>query len=149
MIAHLILVALLAVGNLPDPHLTPGVVNPAVTQANIHSTICVPGYSKSIRPPNSYTRQLKLKQLSGGPYRSNLGPQAFEEDHLISLELGGHPTDPRNLWPQHWSTPLGAREKDRLENYLHTQVCSGHMTLKAAQTAISSNWITTFKGVRL
>ena len=24
----------------------------------------------------------------------------YQEDHLISLELGGNPTDPRNLWPE-------------------------------------------------
>jgi hypothetical protein len=27
-------------------------------------------------------------------------PKDYEEDHLISLELGGAPRDPKNLWPQ-------------------------------------------------
>jgi len=26
-------------------------------------------------------------------------PSHYEEDHLISLELGGNPRDPKNLWP--------------------------------------------------
>jgi hypothetical protein len=30
-------------GMLPDPSCTPGTVDPAVTQANIDSTICTPG----------------------------------------------------------------------------------------------------------
>ncbi|MER5175479.1 MAG: hypothetical protein ABJB76_09115 [Candidatus Nitrosocosmicus sp.] len=40
---------------LPDPNCTPGATNPNVTQKNIHQTICVPGYSASIRPDPSYT----------------------------------------------------------------------------------------------
>ena len=47
---------------LPDPICTPGVVNPKVTQDNIQKTICVSGYTKTIRPPVSYTNKLKLEQ---------------------------------------------------------------------------------------
>lgn len=43
-------------GDLPDPQLTPGVTNPDVTQATIDKTICVPGWTKTIRPPASYTK---------------------------------------------------------------------------------------------
>jgi hypothetical protein len=89
-------------GDLPDPKATPGYLNPAVTQATIGKTICVSGYTATIRPTASYTTKLKLKQLRDGVYKSGLGAAAFEEDHLISLELGGNPTDERNLWPQHW-----------------------------------------------
>jgi hypothetical protein len=55
---------------------------------------------------------------------------AFQEDHLVSLELGGHPTDPRNLWPE----PIErAREVDQVENELNDAVCSGRMSLEEAQ----------------
>lgn len=37
-------------GELPAIDTTPGAINPAVTQANIHETICVKGYTKTIRP---------------------------------------------------------------------------------------------------
>jgi hypothetical protein len=63
----------------------------------------------------------------------------YEEDHFIPLELGGHPTDPRNLWPQ----PIEqAKRKDRLELSLNRAVCAGRMTLGAAQHKIveSSLW---------
>src|SRR5579872_5329391 len=40
---------------LPDPTCTPGSIDPAVTQATILSTICVNGYTKTVRPPVSYT----------------------------------------------------------------------------------------------
>src|SRR5216683_2609243 len=36
---------------------------------------------------------------------TNKTPAHYEEDHLVSLELGGHPRDPRNLWPERWGTP--------------------------------------------
>ena len=74
---------------------TPGVLNPDVTQANIDSTICVTGWTKTIRPPTSYTNALKQKQMR--EYGVGRSASDYQEDHLISLELGGHPTDPRNL----------------------------------------------------
>ena len=47
----------------PDPNCTPGVVNPNVTQENIAQTICVPGFTRTIRPPASYTSSLKVRQI--------------------------------------------------------------------------------------
>ena len=64
----------------------------------------------------------------------------YEEDHLISLELGGNPNDPRNLWPEPYNPRPGARQKDTVENYLHNQVCAGTMTLIDAQNAIATDW---------
>ena len=131
--------------DLPDRQATPGYTNPAVTQENIKNTICVPGYTKTIRPTASYTTKLKLKQLKAGVYKSNLGAAAFEEDHLISLEIGGSPTDERNLWPQHWSSPYGAHEKDRLENKINLLICAGKITLAQAQHDVSTDWISSYK----
>jgi hypothetical protein len=63
-------------------------------------------------------------------YRA-VGPaSAFQEDHLISLELGGHPTDPRNLWPEPYPR---AAHVDMIENDLNAQVCSGSLSLAQAQ----------------
>jgi hypothetical protein len=80
----------------PDPNCTPGALNPDVTQENIAQTICVPGYTRTIRPPASYTSQLKVRQIVEYGYEDT-NPADYEEDHFIPLELGGHPTDPRNL----------------------------------------------------
>ena len=113
---------------LADPGRTPGVVNPDVTQANIGQTICVQGWTRTIRPPTSYTSDLKLRQMR--EYGVGGSPSEYQEDHLISLELGGHPTDPRNLWPE----PIERAEKvDEIENDLNGQVCSGDLTLIEAQ----------------
>jgi hypothetical protein len=108
--------------------LTPGVVNPAVTQATIRSTICVSGWTRTVRPPVSYTNALKLKQMRQYGLRGS--PSDYQEDHLISLELGGNPTDPRNLWPEPYPR---ASAVDRTENDLNDAVCSGRLTLAQAQ----------------
>src|SRR6185437_10688071 len=83
---------------LADPVRTPGVLNPGVTQANIRSTICRHGWTATIRPPVDYTNALKRRQMR--QYGETGSLSDFQEDHLISLELGGNPTDPRNLWPE-------------------------------------------------
>src|SRR5437879_674268 len=76
---------------LPSPMLTPGVLNPQVTPRTIRSTICVRGWTATVRPPPSYTSALKVRQLHDFALP---GPaSAYQEDHLISLELGGDPTD--------------------------------------------------------
>jgi hypothetical protein len=112
--------------------VTPGVVNPDVTQATIAETICRRGWTRTIRPPTDYTNELKLEQMRA--YRRAGGPSDYQEDHLISLELGGHPTDPRNLWPE----PLPqALKVDRIENELNDAICSGHITLAEGQRRIS------------
>src|SRR6058998_3049874 len=85
--------------DLPDKTRTPGVANPDVTQGNIDQTICVSGWTKTIRPPSSYTSKLKVEQIKEYRYKDTR-PGGYEEDHLISLQLGGHPTDPKNLWPE-------------------------------------------------
>lgn len=113
---------------LASPARTPGVLNPAVTQATINSTICVRGWTATVRPPASYTDGLKLKQMP--LYGESGSPSAYQEDHLISLELGGNPTDPRNLWPEPYPRAGGV---DKIENELNAKVCSGGLTLAAAQ----------------
>ena len=107
---------------------TPGVLNPDVTHANITSTICMRGWTKTIRPPTDYTNALKLKQMR--EYGVGGLPANYQEDHLISLELGGHPTDPRNLWPEPYPR---ASEMDSIENDLNAKVCSGDISLDEAQ----------------
>jgi hypothetical protein len=113
---------------LADPLRTPGVLNPAVTQANIRTTICRHGWTATIRPSVEYTNDLKRRQMR--QYGETGSLSDYQEDHLISLELGGNPTDPRNLWPEPYPR---ASDVDRIENDLNSQVCSGQLTLAQAQ----------------
>lgn len=126
---------------LPNSRRTPGAINPGVSQATIHSTICVPGWTAIIRPPSSYTTELKTRQLATGyAYHRDQNPSDYEEDHLISLEIGGSPTSAANLWPEPYFATDGARTKDRVENKLHSLICSGVISLATAQHAIARNW---------
>jgi hypothetical protein len=111
-----------------DPVRTPGVLNPAVTAATIRATICVRGWTRTVRPPTSYTNDLKRRQMV--EYRAPGTLHDYQEDHLISLELGGDPVDPRNLWPQ--PRPWAERV-DHTENELNEAVCSGRLALAEAQ----------------
>ena len=111
-----------------DPVRTPGVLNPDVSQATLAATICKHGWTRTIRPPTTYTDALKRRQLREYGLAGPLS--GYQEDHLLSLELGGHPTDPRNLWPEPY--PRAARI-DTIENELNAQVCNGALSLDAAQ----------------
>jgi hypothetical protein len=111
-----------------DPVRTPGVLNPDVTQASIRATICRRGWTGTVRPPVEYTNALKVKQMR--EYGETGPPSAYQEDHLISLELGGNPTDPRNLWPEPYPR---ASEVDQIENELNAEVCGGSLSLAEAQ----------------
>jgi len=123
---------------LPIKSITPGAIDPAVTQSNIASTICVVGYTKTVRPPVSYTNSLKLAQLRGSYSRyGSTDKTLFEEDHLIPLALGGAPRDPKNLWPEPWTS---ARKKDTLELKMHLMVCAGTITLAKARSIFATDW---------
>lgn len=121
-------------GKLPDRQCTPGAIDPAVTQSNIDSTICVSGYTSTVRPPESQTTRAKYDVL----YPAYGIPQGTysELDHLIPLELGGA-NDGANLWPEVGSIP---NPKDSVENRLHRLVCDGAMKLSDAQKAFVTNW---------
>lgn len=123
-------------GQLPDPHCTPGSVDPAVTQANIGSTICRSGYTAKVRPPSAQTG--KAKYDIAYPAYGIPRHDRSELDHLVSLELGGS-NDITNLWPEVGTVP---NPKDRVENALHRAVCEGKVTLRAAQRAIAGDWLT-------
>lgn len=126
----------------PDPTLTPGVTNPAVTQA----TACSTRWGKDHR---AVTEAMKRHvALSYGITRASIvgagkGP-CCEFDHLIPRELGGA-DDERNLWPQRWVGKMNAHDKDRAENYFHREVCAGRMTLASAQKAIRTDWVAAYR----
>ena len=104
-----------------------------MTQANIRTTICRSGYTATVRPSSSYTNRLKLQQLAADPRYVDHDPTHYEEDHAISLELGGDPTSPKNLWPEPHPRSFTT---DTEENRLHARVCAGTETLRAAQVEI-------------
>ncbi|MEU0068840.1 hypothetical protein ABZ027_04700 [Streptomyces sp. NPDC006332] len=138
---------------LEDPKCTPGAISPAVTQANLASTICRKGgYTSGIRPSTSVTG--KEKELNAASYGFTGRMGDAEYDHLISLQLGGDPNDYRNLWvepadPGHRTGSGVNNRKDPVETKLHTAVCKGQVTLAAAQHAIVTDWTTALATLHL
>ncbi|MGY4983762.1 hypothetical protein ACWCYL_42715 [Streptomyces sp. 900105755] len=131
---------------LEDPACTPGAISPAVTQANLKTTICRKGgYTSGVRPSTSVTG--KEKKLNAASYGYTGAMSEAEYDHLISLQLGGDPNDPRNLWvepadPGHKTSQGINNKKDPVETKLHTAVCAGKVTLAQAQRAVVTDWTT-------
>jgi hypothetical protein len=116
---------------LPDPAITPGVLNRNVRQGTIRKTICKSGWTATIRPPVSYTNALKIQQMV--LYEEPGSPSEYEEDHFVPLELGGAPRNPKNLWPE---PHLQSSKSDPLETKLKRQVCKGIIKLAKARATI-------------
>ncbi len=124
-------------GGLPDAACTPGAALRGVRAADV----CRPGYASSVRNvPVSVKRIVFAAYGVSGP---NLGKR-YEIDHLISLELGGS-NAVSNLWPEAARPKPGFREKDRVENLLHREVCAGTISLSRAQLLIRHKWLDVFQ----
>jgi hypothetical protein len=91
----------------------------------------------------------------------------YEEDHLISLEDGGNPTDPRNLWPEPYNTRvggtiMGAHQKDVVEGFMHDEICydipnskkasyipaTTSVTLKRGQEILAIDWYACYESIK-
>ena len=175
----------------PDSVMTPGAANPEITQENIKDNICNRHWStKLVRPPSGYTSRLKRKQLR--EYRDTvhqtraelINPNTgkvdrtrcvvhsdnmacYEEDHLISLEDGGDPKNPRNLWPEPYNTRvagtiMGAHQKDVVEGFIHDEICydipgsrrnsyipaATSITLKRGQEILAGDWYACYEAIK-
>jgi hypothetical protein len=130
---------LIAARVLPDG-AHPGVMNPAVTQATIRTTICVHHWTATVRPPTSYTDRMRAELTPPGHK-----PADGELDHRLSIEDGGSPSDPANLWWMAYADPYGARVKDVLETRLSHEVCAGKITLDEARSALLGNWLVAYQ----
>ncbi len=125
-------------GPLQDMGCTPGAIFPNATA----DQICVRGYAKSVRNvPIEVKREVYAEYGVKHRYKGE-----YEVDHLISLELGGS-NDIANLWPEAAEPRPGFHEKDKVENFLHQQVCSGQINLKEAQSQIANNWLDVYKKI--
>jgi hypothetical protein len=122
----------------------PGELSAAVTQANVNTTICVPGWTATVRPSTSYTQGLKRVMLT----RAGLRPAdaiKYELDHFMPFAVGGHPRSEDDLWLQRSDSAWNARHKDRLERRLQVMVCAGEISLHTATTAVRHDWHTAYR----
>lgn len=126
---------LIAAHVLPDA-AHPGVVNPDVTGQTQAHTICVHGWTATVRPPSGVTNKLKVALLPAGHKLLD-----YELDHRLSIEDGGAPADPANLWMMVYADRYGARTKDILETKLARRICAGTLPLSEARAALLGNWL--------
>ena len=133
---------------LPVMSCTPGSVRSDITDTTIGATVCNPHWStSSIRAPQSETDPIKT--VSMRVYGIAASDRRITElDHKVPLELGGS-NDVSNLWAERSDEPgQGFRNsKDTVENRLHAAVCgripgARPVSLRAAQSAIATNWTT-------
>jgi len=139
---------------IPDAQ-SPGAVDPMVTQENIHETICAPGWSKEVRPSRNWSSPIKQRLLR--QQHPDADSRAFELDHRVPIEDGGCPNCVTNLWLQPWRDPHhhvcqfdvlpDAACKDRLENYVHRQICSGKMTLDQGRAVFLGDWTKAYQSL--
>lgn len=122
--------------DLPSPDITPGKVMTTDT-----AKICARGYAKTQRHTPQSVKNERYRSYGIAHHKAG----QYEIDHLVSLELGGADVA-SNLWPQSYlASPWNAHVKDRLENYLHAEVCAGRMKLEDAQHEIATNWIEAYR----
>lgn len=114
-------------------------LNSDVRQDTIQQTICIAGYTASIRPSTTYTNAVKLDMLREQGLPASVASD-FELDHRVPLALGGHPRNRQNLQLQPWEGKDGAKVKDRLERRLQRLVCAGKLLLDDARRAIYVDW---------
>ena len=114
-------------------------LNSAVTPRNISKTICVTGWTATVRPSTSYTGKIKASLMKQNGFDMST-IDSYELDHIIPLSLGGNPKNPINLKLQSRTGADDADVKDGLERKLQCLVCSKKVTLRAAQKDIYTNW---------
>jgi len=119
------------------------VLNPNVTPETIKSTICVSGWTATVRPPASYTSKLKAEQMAAEHLSGSAAD--YEEDHRVPLELGGSPADPSNLSPESHTSSFA---KDSAENAAKAAVCNGSTDLRAMQQAFVARWLAPYPGYK-
>ena len=130
---------LIAAHVLPNPAVSPGALNPAVTPATIKTTICVHGWTATVRPPTSWTDKIRAQDTPPGHK-----PGDGELDHRLSIEDSGAPADVKNLWWEIYADRYGARVKDVVETKLSRSVCAGKISLAEAQQALLGNWLVAY-----
>jgi hypothetical protein len=121
---------------LPDLACSPGAADPLVTADNLQQTVCVSGYTKTVRNVSQATKNAVYAEYGIATH----APYSYEVDHIVSLELGGS-NSIANLYPEAYAGTYGARKKDVIENSLHQQICAGTMTLSDAQHTIAGDWL--------
>ena len=116
-----------------------------VSQQNIATTICRPGYADTVSPPFDDMMELKDRMLAERGIDAGHGAR-YALDRRVPILLGGSPDAQDNLDLLPWGGHKGERRKALLTAKLKRCVCEGRMTLSEAQAAIAGNWSAHYAG---
>lgn len=141
----------------PYFHLTPG-----LTRDLTVTKICKTKWGQDARAVTAAMKQHVIDaynlDVKSCPLTSLKGKRVrrLEIDHLIPRSIGGA-DDVQNLWPQCYEQVKpdksqqenGAHKKDRLETYIHAQLCKNPSAalLDEYQNKIRFNWISFYEEV--
>lgn len=144
----------LSAQKLPNPKLTPGVVDQSIEADATKAKRIIDGVEHNMCAPDFVTPPFRVATKSEATKRKVCeaygitkdcpGPN-WELDDVVPIELGGKNVA-ENLWPQ----PIKeARVKDhKVEDRLggpRGLVCKGRFTLKEAQACVLSDWVVCMK----
>ena len=127
-------------GPNPDRRCSPGAYYSKLTK----QVLCSPSFRTSSIRDVPQAERFAVEQEYG--MKPALYGRTLEIDNIVGLEIGGS-NDIANLFPEKLNANPGYPVKDKLENKLHALVCSGEMTLRAAQRGIATNWQALYKRV--
>lgn len=130
-------------GTEPDPVLTPGEVR-TVEKAEIcghrtgefrHVTV-----TEKVASRRAYGIAGEFAGYCGNADAN--GKRGCEQDHRVPLTVGGgnSPGSIRNIWPQRPDGPFGYHVKDRCEEAVGRDICSGKITVGQAQAVFLGDW---------
>ncbi len=120
-------------GANPDRACSPGAHYSKLTKR----VICAPAFRTADVRNVPQSEKFAVEREYG--LEARLYGRSLEIDHIVSLELGGS-NDISNLFPERANARPGYRAKDKLENAVAVMVCSGAISLRAAQNGIAANW---------
>ena len=144
------------VHSMPDPACTPGGVDTSLTL----EIIC----TQKTKERRNTTKAIDDETFAEYGL-SRKGNIKYENDHHISIEIGGSDNDINNHWPQRYENEqklkagklsddeLGAHAKDKVENWFHQRVCKTWagtagpdevLSLADAQRMIATNWVAAY-----
>jgi hypothetical protein len=144
---------------LPNPELSPGKVRTTDADEVCHEkakdfrgdTLEQIYREYGVTPHQGICLDTRRMTKGGHGKPPHIVVESCEVDHIVSLELGGA-DDPANLFIQPYNPANGvpgAHAKDRLENWLHQQVCKHGMPLVDAQKAIRTDWYQAYLNAHL
>lgn len=152
----LVILALVSTAAFALPPENKAIVEVPATAIDPNVTVkqlCTSGYTAGKKADGSDVRHVRTADRKAvykaagvvpgtNPIKCYGGPKKspYEVDHIISLQLGGS-NHISNLMLQPYCGEWNAKDKDRLENYLHDEMlCKGKMSLPDVQRKIYVDW---------